>query len=390
MRVTKLFKIFFENEKSGGILLILCTIISLVIANSDLADVYHRFWTAPLFGKYIEYWINDGLMAIFFLLVGLELKRELIVGELSNLKEAMLPLMGAIGGMVIPAGIYLLLNFGTPEQSGAGIPMATDIAFALGVLSLLGNKVPLSLKVFLTALAVIDDLGAILIIGLFYSSSLSWLHLGIALGIFGLLLLLNKNKVNNLIPYLIGGVIMWYFMLQSGVHATISGVLLAFTIPLNKGQKEAPASILEKFLHRPVPFLILPLFALANTAITIEGKVSEIFTHNYGIGIALGLILGKPVGIYLFSYLSSLLGWSKLPNGINWKNIFSVGMLGGIGYTMSIFVALLAFDDKLIIDNSKLVILISSTIAASLGLIFLNMTLRKKRAKSVNIVNSVG
>ncbi len=378
MKVTKLFNNFFDNEKSGGILLILCTILSLSIANSSLAGVYHRLWTSPMFGQSIEYWINDGLMAIFFLLVGLELKRELIIGELSNMKEAMLPLLGALGGLLVPAGIYLIWNYGTPEHSGAGIPMATDIAFALGVLSLLGNKVPIALRVFLTALAVIDDLGAIIVIGLFYSSSISWINLGIALAIFGVLMILNRNKVNSLIPYLIGGVFMWYFMLHSGVHATISGVLLALTIPLNRGDKNAPSAFLEHILHRPVPFIILPLFALANTAITIEGQVSEIFMHHYGIGIAMGLIVGKPVGIFLFTYLSSLIGWSQLPKSVKWKNLFAVGILGGIGYTMSIFVALLAFDDKHIIDNSKLAILISSTIAAVLGLIVLNATLKSR------------
>ncbi|MCZ2101224.1 MAG: Na+/H+ antiporter NhaA [Chitinophagales bacterium] len=383
MNVTKLFKSFFENEKSGGILLILCTILSLTIANGSWGPAYHEFWTGPKLGNSLEYWINDGLMALFFLLVGLELKRELMVGELANIKEAMLPLMGALGGVIIPAGIYFMFNYGTPEHSGAGIPMATDIAFALGVLSLLGNKVPIALRVFLTALAVIDDLGAIIVIGLFYSSDLSWMNLGIALGIFGVLLILNKNKVNNLIPYLLGGVAMWYFMLHSGVHATISGVLLALTIPLNNGSEKSPSHILESILHRPVPFIILPLFALANTAIIIEGEVSEIFQHNYGIGIALGLVIGKPVGIFLFSYLSSLLGWSKLPSSINWKNLFAVGILGGIGYTMSIFVALLAFDDHHVIDNSKLAILISSSVAAILGLIWLNISLNgsKKAAE---------
>ena len=377
MKVTKLFKSFIENEKSGGILLICCTVLSLLIANSNSGIAYHEFWTGPKLGHSIEFWVNDGLMTIFFLLVGLELKREIYVGELSRIKEAMLPLMGALGGMLIPAGIYLLFNAGTTEQSGMGIPMATDIAFALGVLSLLGKNVPIGLRVFLTALAVIDDLGAIVVIGLFYSSSMSWMNLGIALSIFGLLLLLNKQKVNNLLPYLIGGVTMWYFMLHSGVHATISGVLLAITIPLNNGSDKSPASVLESFLHLPVPFIILPVFALANTAIIIEGHVSDIFVHSYGIGIAIGLIIGKPLGIFLFSYISTSLGWSQLPKGIQWKSLFSVGILGGIGYTMSIFIALLAFDDKHIIDNSKLAILISSSIAAIIGLMAVHYSLKK-------------
>lgn len=384
MRVTKIFRNFIENEKSGGILLIFCTVLSLLIANSDFGNFYHSFWTAPRLGHNIEFWVNDGLMVVFFLLVGLELKREVVAGELSNRKVAMFPALGAIGGMVIPAAVYMMFNYGTPEHSGAAIPMATDIAFALGVLSLLGNKVPLSLKVFLTALAVIDDLGAIIIIGIFYSGTLSWINLSIAFGIFGFLLYLNKSKVNSLIPYLIGGVFMWYFMLHSGVHATISGVLLAMTIPLNRNKINCPSSKLESFLHIPVPFIILPIFALANTAIIIEGHVSDIFTHNYGIGIALGLVVGKPVGIFLFTYLSTKLGYTTLPKGASWKNIFSIGILAGIGYTMSIFIALLAFDDVHVIDNSKLAIIISSSIAAILGLIALNYSLGNKRRNQLN------
>lgn len=380
MSFTRHFNEFLENEKSGGILLIICTIISLIIANSSLASAYHRMWEDVVFGYSLETWINDGLMAIFFLLVGLELKREIIRGHLSNIKSAMLPTMAALGGILVPAGIYLIFNYGLDTHSGAGIPMATDIAFALGVLSLLGDKVPTSLKVFLTALAVIDDLGAIIVIALFYSADMSFTNLFISLGIFGVLYILNKSKVTSLIPYLIGGVLMWYFMHHSGVHATISGVLLAFVIPFGDGRFKSASGTVERALHRPVPFIILPLFALANTAITLEGNIGEVLLHHYSIGIAAGLIIGKPVGIFAFSYLSTKLGFSKIPDDINWSNIFYVGIFGGIGFTMSIFITLLAFDDPHITDNAKLAILVSSAVAAVLGLILLNKNLNKTKA----------
>ena len=248
MKITQLFIDFFQSEKIGGVLLICCTALSLVIANSSLGEFYHHFWMSSIAGQSLEYWINDGLMTIFFLLIGLELEREIYQGELSNIKDALLPIFAAIGGMLIPAGIYLYFNFGTQTQSGAGIPMATDIAFALGILSLLGNKVPTSLKVFLTALAVIDDLGAILVIALFYTKNLIWTNLLISLGIFVVLYSLGKFfKVRNLIPYLIGGIAMWYFMLHSGVHATITGVLLAFAIPYGKGDKTSTSYILQHY-----------------------------------------------------------------------------------------------------------------------------------------------
>ncbi len=273
MKVTKLFTGFFESEKAGGLLLILCTVVSLILANSAIGNAYHHFWLMEFSGQSIEYWINDGLMTIFFLLIGLELEREIYKGELSNIKDALLPIFGAIGGMFIPAGIFLFFNYGTATQSGAGIPMATDIAFALGILSLLGSKVPTSLKIFLTALAVMDDLGAILVIAVFYTKTILWSNLLIAMGIYVVLLVLGRLKVNNLIPYLIGGVIMWYFMLHSGVHATITGVLLAFAIPFGKGGKKSTSYILQHFLHKPVAFIILPVFALANTAIVLSSDI---------------------------------------------------------------------------------------------------------------------
>ncbi|MCA0335211.1 MAG: Na+/H+ antiporter NhaA [Bacteroidetes bacterium] len=375
MRVTKLFKDFFDSEKSGGLVLIACTIISLVVANSTFGTDYHHIWQIQFQGHSIEHWVNDGLMAIFFLLIGLELEREIYIGELSKLKDALLPIFGAIGGMFLPAGLFLLFNYGTATQSGAGIPMATDIAFALGILALLGNRVPTSLKVFLTALAVIDDLGAIIIIAIFYTKTLLWTNLFIALGIFALLLVFNRLKIRNLIPYLIGGVAMWYFMLHSGVHATITGVLLAFAIPFGNGDEKSTSYILQHFLHKPVAFIILPIFALANTAIVFSGDIAQTLTENNSLGIALGLIVGKPLGIFLLTFLAVSLGLCKLPTDLNWKSIFGVGLLAGIGFTMSIFISLLAFDNDTVINNSKLVILMSSFIAGTIGYFFLKITL---------------
>lgn len=377
MTINTLFKDFFESEKAGGFTLILCTILSLFLANSIWSENYLAFWHIQFSGHSLEHWINDGLMTIFFLLIGLELERELYNGELSSVKNALLPLSAAIGGMIIPASLYLFLNFGEDTQSGFGIPMATDIAFALGILSLLGNKVPLSLKVFLTALAVIDDLGAILIIAIFYTKSLIWTNLIISLAIFGLLCVFNRLKVRNLIPYLIGGIFMWYFMLNSGVHATITGVLLAFAIPFGNGDKKSTSYILQHRLHYPVAFIILPLFALANTAIIINTNWHEALTHHYTIGIALGLIVGKPIGIFVFSYISTKLKICSLPDDLNWKSVFGVSFMGGIGFTMSIFITLLAFSDAEHIDNSKIMILVSSLVAGLIGFLYLKRILKK-------------
>lgn len=376
MTITRLFKDFFDSEKAGGLVLISCTVISLLLANTGFSSSYQDFWHLQLAGHSITHWINDGLMSIFFLLIGLELERELYKGELSNLREALLPIFGALGGILIPAGLFMLFNFGTATRSGAGIPMATDIAFALGILSLLGNRVPLSLKVFLTALAVIDDLGAILIIAVFYTKAIIWTKLIIAFGIFALLLIFNRLKIRNLIPYLLGGIIMWYFMLQSGVHATITGVLLAFAIPFGNGDNKSSSYILQHFLHKPVAFIILPVFALANTAINLSGNLAEIFTQNYSIGIAAGLIIGKPLGIFLLALIAVKAGFCKLPAELNWKIIAAVGFLGGIGFTMSIFITLLAFDSETIINHAKFIILVSSVIAGLIGFFALKYTLK--------------
>lgn len=377
MKITKLFKGFFESEKAGGLILIVCTILSLILANSNFSAEYHYFWQTQFAGRSIGLWVNEGLMTIFFLLIGLELERQIYKGELSNFKDALLPIFGGFGGMLVPVGIFLLFNYETEAQSGAGIPMATDIAFALGILSLLGNRVPISLKIFLTALAVIDDLGAILIIAIFYSKTLLWTNLFIALGIFALLLLFNRLKVRNLIPYLIGGIAMWYFMLNSGVHATFTGVLLALAVPFGNGDEKSTSYILQRFLHKPVAFIILPVFALANTAIVISGGIGQTLTQNYSIGIALGLIVGKPLGIFLLTFLAVALGLCKLPADLNWKSIVGVGFLGGIGFTMSIFITLVAFDNTTIINNVKFVILLSSLIAGLIGFLILKLTLKQ-------------
>lgn len=376
MKLTKLYNEFFESEKSGGILLICCTALSLLLANSFLQASYLQLWHFQIGGHSSTHWINDGLMTIFFLLIGLELEREIYVGELSSFKNASLPIFAALGGMVVPAGLFLLFNFGTSTQSGAGIPMATDIAFAIGILSLLGNRVPASLKVLLTALAVIDDLGAIIVIAMFYTSSLAFTNLFLALGIFGLLLALNRLKVHNIIPYLFGGVAMWYFMQKSGIHPTITGVLLAFAIPFGDGGEKSPSYMLQHSLHKTVAFLILPLFALANTCITIESGWQAGLTQSNSIGIFAGLIVGKPLGIFLFSFISVSLGLCALPEDLKWKQIIGVGLLGGIGFTMSIFITLLAFDNPELITQTKIAILIASLVAGTFGYILLRMTLK--------------
>jgi NhaA family Na+:H+ antiporter len=377
IKLTRLFNEFYSSEKAGGIVLVFVTLLSLGLANSSLQKEYLSIWQTHLWGHDIVHWINDGIMTIFFLLIGLELEREIYRGELSDIRNASLPVFAALGGMVVPAGLFLLLNIGTGLISGAGIPMATDIAFALGILSLLGSRVPASLKVFLTALAVADDLGAILIIAIFYTSSLMLTNLFIALALFGVLLLLNRMKVHNLLPYLIGGVAMWYFMLNSGVHATITGVLLAFAMPFGDGSEKSPSFKVQHFLHKPVAFLVLPLFAVANTCIPLSGNIMEGLSQTYSLGIIAGLVIGKPLGILLFSFIAVALGFCTLPDGLNWKRITGAGFLGGIGFTISIFITLLAFDDSDIINNSKIAILAASLISGITGYFWLNRTLKE-------------
>lgn len=382
MRITRLFNSFFESEKAGGLILILATLLSLILANSPLQENYIRLWETPVGSHTLALWINDGLMAIFFLLIGLELEREFYNGELSSIKNAMLPLVGALGGMVVPALLFTVFNFGLSTQSGAGIPMATDIAFAIGILSLLGKKVPTSLKVFLTALAVIDDLGAILIIALFYTKTIAFTYLLGALFIWGLLLILNRLKIHLFWPYALGGILMWYCMLHSGVHATITGVLLAFALPFGNGSKKTLSYQVQSALHLPVAFVILPLFALANTGIIWNGTAKDNFTQPVSLGILAGLILGKPMGIWLFSKLGASAKICSLPDYLKWSHILGAGFLGGIGFTMSIFITLLAFDDSANITHAKMSILLASLISGTIGFIWLKKTLKQKKSRS--------
>ena len=370
-----LFHRFFHSEKTGGLLLVACTVVSIIVTNSSWGQGYSGFWTQQVFGNELSHWINDGLMAIFFLLIGLELEREIYIGELSTVKTALFPAIAALGGMLVPAGIYFALNAGKPTQSGIGIPMATDIAFAIGILSLL--------KIFLTALAVIDDLGAVLVIALFYSKGISFLNLGASFGIFGVLLLIRRLGVRNLIPYILGGILMWYFMLNSGVHAAIAGILLAFAIPFRTGGIKSPSYLLQNYLHKPVAFFILPLFALANTCIHIDFSNPGLSDSANVTGISLGLIVGKPIGIILFCFLSVLLGICVLPSDIKWKHLFGVAILGGIGFTMSFFITLLAFENPNFIETSKIAILFSSLAAGIIGLIYLRLVLPKNEIDSV-------
>jgi NhaA family Na+:H+ antiporter len=369
------FQDFFESEKSGGIVLLFMTLLSILIVNSSHQEAYLSFWGTRIGSHSMTEWINDGLMAIFFLYIGLELEREIYQGELSRLKKASLPIFAAIGGMVVPAVIFLAFNYESETLNGAGIPMATDIAFAIGILSLLGNRVPVSLKIFLAALAVIDDLGAILVIAVFYTSSFSFPYFLGALAIFLTLILLNRLKVNNLAAYLSGGTVMWYCMLNSGVHATLAGVLLAFAIPFGDGKEATPSYDLLHALHKPVSFFILPVFALANTALIFNGSWSDV-TNPVTLGIVLGLFVGKVAGIWLFSYLPIRLGVCSLPAGTGMKHIAGVGFLGGIGFTMSIFITLLAYSDPALIHLSKMAILGGSLVSGITGYLWLNLSLK--------------
>ncbi len=371
MQLSKLFTEFFNSEKASGFILIGCTILSLIIANSGLGEAYQSLWYAKLGGLTVSYWINDALMAVFFLLVGLEIERELYIGELSKIKNAMLPVMAAIGGMMIPAFFHFGFNAGTVTANGYAIPMATDIAFALGILSLAGKNVPAALKIFLTALAIIDDLGAIMIIAVFYTETVSFFNLFISLGIFAGLFIMGRMGVQRLGFYIIPGIAMWYFMFQSGVHATISGVLLAFAIPFGKGGEHSPSYQLQHFLHKPVAFIIVPLFALANTGIRLQpGFYHELSSKN-SLGIMTGLLIGKPLGIILFAWVAVKTKLSSLPGLVNWKHLAGASLLAGIGFTMSIFITILAFKDPSLVINSKIAVLCASLLAAMGGLLVL-------------------
>ncbi|MFL2893146.1 MAG: Na+/H+ antiporter NhaA [Candidatus Pelagibacter sp.] len=380
--ITKPFKWFFKLEAASGLVLLFSAIIALIISNSEISNLYFNTLEKYLFigvnnfgiKLTVLHWINDALMAIFFFFVTLEIKREFLQGELSNIKQAMLPIIGAVGGMLVPALFYILINYGNSDTIvGWAIPSATDIAFSLGVLSLLGSRVPLSLKVFLTALAIIDDLGAIVIIALFYSGDLSIKYLSLMLIAFIILLVLNKFKVKKFLPYLIVGLFLWEFTHQSGIHATIAGVLLACTIPHRKREKDF--SLLIKLEHAISPYVafgIMPLFAFANAGVSLDGLTFNSLLNKVPLGILLGLFLGKQLGVFVFSYAAIKLKLAQMPTNSNWINFYAVGVLTGIGFTMSLFVGNLAFVDSMqYMDGVKIGVLSGSLLSTVFGYLLL-------------------
>ena len=424
-RILSPFQEFFQQEASSGILLMIATILSLVWANSPWAESYFALWHTNVtfsFGSFgiskdLLHWINDGLMAVFFFVVGLEIKREVMVGELASLRKAILPIVAAVGGMLIPAGFYILLNPGGPSQAGWGIPMATDIAFALGILSLLGKRVPLSLKIFLTAVAIVDDLGAVLVIALFYTSKIVWISLLIGIVFLIILIIMNRLGVRSPIVYALLGIVLWVAFFKSGVHATIAGVLLAMTIPVrtrintegfisnanffleefrthgktgesvltSADQRAAiqaievaaehaqtPLQRLEHILHPWVGYFIMPIFALANAGIAIKGDFLSAFAQPVTLGVMAGLIFGKQIGIFSASYIAVKLGWSDLPSGMTWTRLYGLAWLAGIGFTMSLFIASLAFGESEFLAMSKAGILVASLISGIAGAAILN------------------
>lgn len=385
----KVFRKFFASTTAGGILLLISVAVSLTIANTGLASGFQSvlntqlgFESGHIGLRYpIITWINDGLMAVFFLLVGLEIKREVVEGELSTFSQAILPVLAATGGAIVPGLIYSIFNHNEPLTApGWGIPMATDIAFALGILSLLGNKVPTQLKIFLAALAIADDLMAILVIAFFYTKELHTNYLFYAAAIFAFQMLLNRLKVKQLWCYLIPGVAMWYFIHHSGIHATIAGVLTALTLPTTPDATESPLEKLEHLISNPVNFIIMPVFALANTNITFESGMSQALFSNMGLGIVLGLFIGKPLGIFTISWAAVKSGIARLPENVQWKHVLGLGVLGGIGFTMSIFIALLSINREYLQAEAKFAILVSSILSGVVGFIYLNY-IRKKEKK---------
>jgi NhaA family Na+:H+ antiporter len=433
-RIFQPFQEFVRLESAGGLLLLACTIIALLLANSSLHQYYIDFWQTEisigvegaLLTKSLLHWVNDGLMCIFFFVVGLEIKRELIIGELASIKRAILPIAAALGGMIIPAIIYYCFTAGTGTEAGWGIPMATDIAFSLGVLTLLGSRVPHQLKVLLTAFAIIDDLGAVLVIAFFYGSQIHWFFLVTAAFVFLTLLFANWGGIRRPIVYLILGTVLWFALLESGIHATIAGVLLAVTIPVRPGieskdfierllslldrfktknrtsqhgtltqeqqaviqtiefschEAETPLQRFEHQLHPWVTFAIMPIFALANAGVILDENLGSVLTTPLALGILFGLIVGKQAGITLFAWISVKAGLAELPLSVTWKHIYGIGWLGGIGFTMSLFIANLAFSNELFLGISKTAVLMSSFIAGSVGAIFLYF-LSKRNAKN--------
>lgn len=426
-RILSPFQEFSQQEASSGVLLIIATVAALIWANSPISETYFGFWETKVtisigtlgISKDIIHWINDGLMAVFFFVVGLEIKREVLVGELSSRRQAILPIVAAVGGMAVPAALYLLFNLGGSTQAGWGIPMATDIAFALGVLSLLGRRVPISLKIFLTAVAIVDDLGAVLVIAMFYTSEIAWISLLVA-GIFlGILIIMNRLGVRSPLVYSLLGIGLWLAFLKSGVHATIAGVLLAMTIPVrtrinteeflrnagyflddfrkhgksgesvltSKSQRAAimaievaaehaqtPLQRLEHILHPWVSYFIMPVFALANAGIVLKGDLFATLVQPVAVGIMAGLIFGKQLGVFIASYFAVKLKWAVLPSGMTWGRLYGLAWLAGIGFTMSLFITSLAFTDEGILTIAKSGILVASVISGTVGAFILNRT----------------
>ena len=388
--ITNPFKWFFKLEAASGLVLLIGAAIALILSNSDLSGYYfgvlntHILIGTQNFGLNLSilHWINDVLMAVFFFVVTLEIKREFIQGELSRPKQAMLPIIGAIGGMAVPAIIYVIINFETGNTlRGWAIPSATDIAFSIGVLSLLGSRVPISLKVFLMALAIIDDLGAIIIIAFFYSTELQYMHLLLMLGSFLALLILNKFGVKKFMPYLLVGLFLWYFTHESGIHSAISGVLLALTIPHRDHEKDFSLLLkLEHVLSPYVAFGIMPLFALANAGVSLEGISINSLMNPVPLGILCGLFIGKQIGVFLFSYLSIKLKFAEMPSNSNWIKLYGVGILTGIGFTMSLFVGNLAFvENNQYMDGVKIGVLSGSLLSTLVGYFLLLLVTTKKR-----------
>ncbi len=390
MIFTRYFKEFFESERSGGFLLLLGMFVSLLLTNVVVGEEYVQFWLQKLpltigpveIKLSIEHWINDLLMAVFFFLVGLEIERELYIGELSDVRAAVVPIAAAIGGMVVPALIHFAFNAGLPTQSGFGIPMATDIAFALGVLSL--TRAPVSWKVFLTAVAIIDDMGAILIIAIFYTQSLAWGYLLGAATLTIVLIVANRLHVMRLWVYLAGGMILWYCMLKSGVHATVAGVVLAFLIPFRKGDDRSPSWRLQHALHKPVAFVILPIFALANTCVLLTRLSPGALINPNDLGIFLGLAIGKPVGILSAAWIAVKSRLGTMSDDMNFKAVLCLGCLGGIGFTMSIFITNLALTDPSAVNMAKATILVASLVMAVTGWFFCNAVIPKEKTVEIN------
>ncbi|MCU0363019.1 MAG: Na+/H+ antiporter NhaA [Bacteroidales bacterium] len=374
MKLTGIFRDFFRKESTAGILLIVITIATLLMVNLVLHESFTDFWKKDLLGKPLEFWINDVLMTFFFLLVGLEIEREIYKGELSEFRQALLPIMAAAGGMLVPAAIYLSLNLSSGSLNGFGIPMATDIAFSLTVLTILASRIPSSLKIFLTALAIIDDLGAILIIAVFYTKEFSLIYLGSAIALLAMMIAMNRSGVRRLAWYALPAVLMWICIYKAGIHPTISGVLFAFVVPFGNGDENSPSHRLETRLHVPVAYFILPLFAVENTGIILEAADFQKLFNPVSLGIILGLVLGKPAGIFLFSWLGVKTGLCSMFEDLKWRHIAGAGMIAGIGFTMSIFISLLAFDDPAEIKAAKLAVLIASVIAATAGYLYLRFS----------------